>query len=57
MQTYCADLVAQVNFAPDFVAEAGKADVKAVADHVDHIAKVAGRKQYVLIIVETAAHG
>ncbi|TFK92082.1 hypothetical protein K466DRAFT_481304 [Polyporus arcularius HHB13444] len=38
------DAVVMVNFAPFFVAEPGKADVKAVADHVDHIAKVAGKR-------------
>ncbi|KAI0664784.1 membrane dipeptidase-domain-containing protein [Cubamyces menziesii] len=38
------DAVVMVNFAPFFVAEPGKADVKAVADHVEHIAKIAGKK-------------
>ncbi|OSC97128.1 hypothetical protein PYCCODRAFT_1440490 [Trametes coccinea BRFM310] len=38
------DAVVMVNFAPFFVAEPGKADVKAVADHIDHIAKIAGKK-------------
>ncbi|KAF7321385.1 Dipeptidase [Mycena kentingensis (nom. inval.)] len=38
------DAVVMVNFAPQFVADEGKADVAAVADHVDHIAKVAGKK-------------
>lgn len=37
----------QVNFAPDFVADPDEADVYAVADHVDHIAAVAGKEQYV----------
>ncbi|KAI0709261.1 membrane dipeptidase-domain-containing protein [Earliella scabrosa] len=37
------DAVVMVNFAPFFVADPGKADIKAVADHVDHIAKVAGK--------------
>ena len=41
------DAVVMVNFAPFFVADPGKADIKAVADHVDHIAKVAGKLQYV----------
>ncbi|KZO93036.1 hypothetical protein CALVIDRAFT_540284 [Calocera viscosa TUFC12733] len=36
------DAVVMVNFAPDFVADKGKADVKAVADHVVHIAHIAG---------------
>jgi hypothetical protein len=36
----------QVNFAPFFVAPPGKATTKAVADHVEHIAKVAGKRQY-----------
>ncbi|KAK7472978.1 hypothetical protein VKT23_001082 [Stygiomarasmius scandens] len=38
------DAVIMVNFAPQFVAPDGKADVKAVADHVEHIAKIAGKK-------------
>ncbi|KAL0579762.1 hypothetical protein V5O48_002256 [Marasmius crinis-equi] len=38
------DAVVMVNFAPAFVAPEGKATVEAVADHVDHIAKVAGKK-------------
>lgn len=36
-----------MNFAPQFVADDGKADVAAVADHVEHIASVAGKQQYV----------
>jgi len=38
------DAVVMVNFAPFFVADEGKATVETVADHVDHIAKVAGKK-------------
>jgi len=38
------DAVVMVNFAPVFVAPPGKADVKAVADHVEHIAKIAGKQ-------------
>ncbi|CDO69503.1 hypothetical protein BN946_scf184785.g8 [Trametes cinnabarina] len=38
------DAVVMVNFAPFFVAKPGEADVKAVADHIEHIAKVAGKK-------------
>ncbi|KAM5531048.1 hypothetical protein V8D89_015268 [Ganoderma adspersum] len=38
------DAVVMVNFAPIFVAPPGEADVKWVADHVEHIAKVAGKK-------------
>ncbi|THG99277.1 hypothetical protein EW026_g3041 [Hermanssonia centrifuga] len=38
------DAVVMVNFAPDFVADPGKADLSAVADHVEHIAAIAGRK-------------
>ncbi|KAJ3538478.1 hypothetical protein NM688_g6516 [Phlebia brevispora] len=38
------DAVVMVNFAPDFVADPGKANVSAVADHVDHIAAIAGKK-------------
>jgi membrane dipeptidase len=34
-----------VNFAPFFIAAEGKATVKRVADHVERIAKVAGKKQ------------
>jgi membrane dipeptidase len=42
------DGVVMVNFAPYFVARKGKnATVYDVADHVEHIAKVAGKKQYV----------
>ncbi|KAH6914228.1 dipeptidase [Coprinopsis sp. MPI-PUGE-AT-0042] len=37
------DGVVMVNFAPYFVADEGKADVVAVANHVEHIAKVAGK--------------
>ncbi|KAG6821016.1 hypothetical protein H0H93_007906 [Arthromyces matolae] len=38
------DAVIMVNFAPFFVADPGKANVQTVADHVEHIAKVAGKK-------------
>jgi membrane dipeptidase len=34
-----------VNFAPYFVAAEGKATVEKVADHVEHIAKIAGKAQ------------
>ncbi|KAJ2931243.1 hypothetical protein H1R20_g5838, partial [Candolleomyces eurysporus] len=37
------DAVVMVNFAPFFVAQPGKADVKAVADHVEHIANVTSK--------------
>ena len=38
----------QVNFAPDFVSGPDRtATVAIVADHVEHIAKVAGKRQYV----------
>ncbi|KAF8813712.1 hypothetical protein BYT27DRAFT_7220083 [Phlegmacium glaucopus] len=37
------DAVVMVNFAPQFVADPGDATVEAVADHVEHIAKVAGK--------------
>ncbi|TEB37470.1 hypothetical protein FA13DRAFT_1752243 [Coprinellus micaceus] len=37
------DAVVMVNFAPFFVATPGNATVAAVADHVDHIASVAGK--------------
>ncbi|TDL14080.1 hypothetical protein BD410DRAFT_757393 [Rickenella mellea] len=37
------DGVVMVNFAPFFVAREGNASVQAVADHVEHIAKVAGK--------------
>lgn len=36
----------QVNFAPGFIAPDGKATVEAVANHIDHIAKVAGKRQW-----------
>lgn len=39
------DAVVMVNFAPFFVADPGNATVYTVADHVEHIAKVAGKKQ------------
>ncbi|KAK1225291.1 hypothetical protein PQX77_011810 [Marasmius sp. AFHP31] len=38
------DAVVMVNFATPFIAPAGKATVEAVADHVEHIAQVAGKK-------------
>ncbi|KAI0814758.1 membrane dipeptidase-domain-containing protein [Irpex lacteus] len=38
------DAVVMVNFAPDFVADPGEADVYTVADHVEHIGAVAGKK-------------
>ncbi|KAF8441768.1 membrane dipeptidase-domain-containing protein [Boletus edulis BED1] len=38
------DAIIMVNFAPQFVASDGQADVQAVADHVEHIAKIAGKK-------------
>ncbi|KAF9467327.1 membrane dipeptidase-domain-containing protein [Collybia nuda] len=38
------DGVVMVNFAPYFVAIPGNATVEAVADHVDHIARVAGKR-------------
>lgn len=44
------DAVVMVNFAPGFVAAPGNATVVAVADHVDHIAKVAGKMQYVKLL-------
>jgi len=37
------DAVVMVNFAPSFVAPEGKATVQAVADHVEHLASVAGK--------------
>lgn len=41
------DGVVMVNFAPYFVSEHEQATVEQVADHVEHIAKVAGKKQCV----------
>ncbi|KAH0825722.1 membrane dipeptidase-domain-containing protein [Lanmaoa asiatica] len=38
------DGIIMVNFAPQFVAPDGEANVQTVADHVEHIAKIAGRK-------------
>ncbi|KAG7090950.1 hypothetical protein E1B28_010020 [Marasmius oreades] len=38
------DAVVMVNFAPAFIAPEGEAAVEAVANHVEHIAKVAGKK-------------
>ncbi|KAI0728252.1 membrane dipeptidase-domain-containing protein [Fomitopsis betulina] len=37
------DAVIMVNFATQFVADEGKADVQAVANHIDHIANITGR--------------
>jgi membrane dipeptidase len=34
-----------VNFAPDFVAAKGNATAQSVADHIEHIAKIAGKRQ------------
>lgn len=42
------DAVVMVNFAPDFVADPGLATVEVVADHVEHIAAVSGKKQCVI---------
>lgn len=41
------DGVVMVNFAPMFVAADGEATVERVADHIEHIANVAGKEQYV----------
>ncbi|KAG8747925.1 hypothetical protein FRC10_010544 [Ceratobasidium sp. 414] len=41
------DAVVMVNFASGFVARPGNATVAAVADHVEHIGRIAGREQYV----------
>ncbi|KIM54428.1 hypothetical protein SCLCIDRAFT_1222022 [Scleroderma citrinum Foug A] len=38
------DGIIMVNFSPSFVAPDGEADVKKVADHVEHIANVVGKK-------------
>ncbi|KAI6121311.1 membrane dipeptidase-domain-containing protein [Pisolithus sp. B1] len=38
------DGIIMVNFAPAYVAPEGEADVKRVADHVEHIARVVGKK-------------
>ena len=43
------DAVVMVNFVPSFVAKPGNATLAGVADHVEHIAKVAGKKQYVVL--------
>lgn len=40
----------QINFFPLFVAVEGNATTAAVADHVEHVAKVAGKKQYVHLL-------
>ena len=39
------DAVIMVNFAPDFVAAPGNATIQSVADHIEHIARLAGRRQ------------
>ena len=41
------DAVVMVNFSPYFVANPGEADVKIVVDHIEHIARIAGKKQCV----------
>ena len=41
------DAVVMVNFSPYFLANPGVADVKIVADHIKHIAGIAGKKQCV----------
>ncbi|OAX39946.1 hypothetical protein K503DRAFT_865002 [Rhizopogon vinicolor AM-OR11-026] len=38
------DAVVMVNFNGPFIADDGEADIEAVADHIEHIGKVAGRK-------------
>jgi len=38
------DAVVMVNFAPFFIARPGEANVAAVADHVEHIASITGKK-------------
>ncbi|KAG8945809.1 hypothetical protein FRC04_012256 [Tulasnella sp. 424] len=38
------DAIVMVNFSADFIAGEGDATVEAVADHVEHIAKVAGKR-------------
>ena len=39
------DAVVMVNFAPDFIAQPKRASVALVADHIDHIAAIAGKEQ------------
>ena len=41
---------AQVNFAADFVADPGNATVEIVADHIEHIANVSSKLQYVSFV-------
>ncbi|KAF8995477.1 membrane dipeptidase-domain-containing protein [Cyathus striatus] len=38
------DAVVMINFAPFFIAPPGKATVETVANHIDHVAHIAGRK-------------
>ncbi|KAI0348198.1 hypothetical protein BDW22DRAFT_1480045 [Trametopsis cervina] len=38
------DAVIMVNFVPDFIAAPGKADLNIVADHIEHIASITGKK-------------
>jgi membrane dipeptidase len=40
-------MLIQVNFYPAFVSSTGRADVNVIANHVEHIAKVSGKKQFV----------
>lgn len=41
------DGVVMVNFAPFFVAPDGEATLESVANHIEHIGKIAGREQCV----------
>lgn len=45
------DGVAMVNFAPYFIKNGGGATIEDVADHVEHVAKVAGRDRYSTLLV------
>jgi len=46
--TLTARSLRKINFAPIFVATPGNATVQAVADHVEHIANITGKKQSVI---------
>ncbi|KAG8961591.1 hypothetical protein FRC03_005185 [Tulasnella sp. 419] len=38
------DALVMINFMPEYIAADGKADVEVVANHIEHVAKVAGRQ-------------
>ena len=47
------DGVVMVNFAPQFISSGGHATLSEVADHVEHMAKVAGKEQCVCFVLHS----